>query len=77
MAAIEFKEFGTVVTWAIFEDAEKWDFLVMGVASKILEYGCSALNARTNLTLYMGVNDNGLVTGIKFESYELVSENVL
>ncbi len=38
-----------------------------------MEYACAALNARTNLTLYMGVNDEGKVTGIEVESYEQVS----
>ncbi len=72
VAAVDFKEFATVVTWAKFNDPKQLDILLRGMAGKILEYGCAALNARTNFTLYMGVDDDGRVTGIQFESYELV-----
>ena len=60
------------MTWARFDDDDQRDMLIKGFIYKVLEYACSALNARTNFTLYFGVDDNGRVTGIKFESYELV-----
>ncbi len=63
MAAIEFKGF------AVFQDAKQLDLLVKGVASRVLDYACADFNARTNLTVYIGGNDNGLlVTGIKLSS---------
>ncbi len=76
VAAVDFKEFGIRVTWAKFNDPKQLDFLLKGLAGNVLQYACAALNARTNFTLYMGVNDDGLVTGIQFESYELVSKEI-
>ncbi len=71
--AIDFKEFNTKLTKARFDDPEELDILTKGFIGKIVEYACAALNARCNLTLYMGVNNDGIVTGIEVEDYELVS----
>ncbi len=71
--AIDFKEFDTKITQQRIDNPVEKEILIKGFVWKILEYACAALNARTNLTLYMGVNDEGKVTGIEVESYEQVS----
>ena len=71
--ARDFKRFNVSLTWSLFNDTEKLRMLLMGLVSNVLEYACATLNARTNFTLYLGVNDDGLVTGIEVESYELVN----
>ncbi len=73
--AVDFKEFDTKLTQARIDDPVEREKLIKGFIYVILEYACAALNARTNMTLYMGVDDDGRVTGIEVESLDLVRQH--
>ncbi len=72
IASIEFKEFATAITKRRLEDPAERKVIVEGLVYKVVEYVCAAANDRGNMTLYMGVNDDGVVTGVQLESEEIV-----
>ncbi len=75
-AAEEFKEF-TSITRAAFSDPERKNTIQARFVNTVLGYACAALNARTNLTLRFGVQDDGHVVGIKVEDYSFVSVHIV
>ena len=70
---VDFKRFDTALTEERFRDKRQLEILTRGFVDKVMEYACAALNARCNFTLYMGVDNDGIVKGIRVQSYELVS----
>ena len=71
--AREFKELAVEITTEKWNDPDQRKQLVEAFVIRICDNACAALNARTNMTLHLGVKDKGQVTGIVIEHYELVS----
>ena len=71
---VEFKEMNVRLTFELWNDMARRDDLVKAFVDRVMENACAALNARTNLTLYLGVSDHGVVLGIFVESYLLVND---
>ena len=70
--AHEFKEMNICLSEAVFYNDVEWKRLVQAFMVRINDNVCAALNARTNMTLHFGVNDNGTILGIVVEEFYLV-----
>ena len=68
-AAVEYKE--VYISLTLSSKEEDYMFIV----DNILKYGCSALNARCDMTLYMGVADDRTIIGVFIEDLGVVSKS--
>ncbi len=59
------------------KDKEERQRLVEAFMIRILPNCCAAINRRCNATIFLGVDDNGRVVGILFETFELVWKGCL
>ncbi len=70
--AHEFKEMNVALTSGRLAVEAEWKRLVAAFTRRILENACAALNARCNMTLHLGIKDNGKIMGLLVERYDLV-----
>ncbi len=72
ITAAEFKEIAWAITWEKWADEAAKQKDVKTIMDRILTNACAAINARCNMTIYLGVKDDGAITGILIENYDLV-----
>ena len=72
VVAVEFKALDVLVTHAKLRDPDERTRLARALMSRIAEYACAALNARVNMTIYLGVNDDCVVVGVQVEDFSVV-----
>ena len=66
--AVEYKEFHRTITRDVLDDKEQRQQLIKELFyTRILVYVCAAINARVNMILYLGVRDDGTITGVEIE----------
>ena len=70
--AHEYKRWNKRLTMAIRDDPDLWKAYVSNFMDKLLASACAAMNARTNLTIHFGVDDQGNVHGVPVEGLSLV-----
>ncbi len=73
--AHEFKAMDVFITEEIFNDKDRWKELVDAFVQRIMDNACAALNARVDMTLHLGIDDEGHVHGIRVEKFYLVNTN--
>ena len=71
--AFEFKALNVYLTWELWKNEQEKAKLIEAFIKRVVENACAALNARTKMTIYFGVQDNGLITGVRIEDIILVS----
>ncbi len=71
--AREFKALNITITMEKWNNEQERSRLVSAFLKRILSNACAALNARTNMILYLGVKDDGTITGIQINDPSLVS----
>ena len=71
----EHKRWNNELTERLVKDEAKWRKYVRDFMLKLLKAACAAINARINLTIHYGVDNDGKVHGAPVEgkSQELVS----
>ena len=70
--AVEYKEFGWAITRELLDDKEQKQQLIKVLLYKrVLVYACAAINARVNMVIYLGVQDDGTIVGVEIK-HELV-----
>ncbi len=72
MTAAEFKEIAWSITWEKWADEAAKQQDVKTLMGRILTNACAAINARCNMTIYLGIQDDGTIRGILIESLDLV-----
>ncbi len=50
-----------------------WETVSLAIVKRVAKSVCGALNARVDMTIYLGVNADGRVTGLEVEGQEMVS----
>ncbi len=75
--ALEFTTVSVVLTRDQMSERKKRTILLADYMYKIAREACGAMNARLNLTIYLGITDGGIVKGIQFEDDELVPPTCL
>ncbi len=71
--AMEFKEINFIVTEAKWKDKKSREQDERTIIGRVLRNACAGINARCNMTICLGVLDNGTIQGIEIESLSLVS----
>ncbi len=64
-ARFECKELDVTITAEKLANKEERERLAEAIVSRVAENVCAALNARCDLTIYLGITDGGRVQGIR------------
>ncbi len=69
---MEFKEINFKITEEKWRDKKKREQDEKTIIGRILRNACAGINARCNMTICLGVTDDGIIQGIEIESLKLV-----
>ena len=70
--AHECKVLDVYITEAMYNDPVQWQKMLKAFEERFEDNALSAMNARVNMTIHCGINDDMKVIGIRVEKYYLV-----